>query len=882
MKPLRPAPARPVAGIFAGKIRPMLRKALRNVRGANLCRAIPAALLLLLSAAPAVAQQKVYFVDGYHGGIYGHYPVAWKTRFITEELIANPEWRIGLEIEPETWDTVQMRTPADYARFKSLTTDPRVEFTNPTYAQPYCYNISGESIIRQLAYGIRKIHNHFPEVRFTTYSVEEPCFTSCLPQILKLFGFKYASLKCPNTCWGGYTAAYGGETVNWIGPDGSSLLASPRYACEELQKNSVWQTTAWGNETEYLDACRAQGIAHPVGMCYQDAGWKYGPWIGRGDTIRNHSIYVTWREYFEQITDGKSSDDYHFSQEDVHASLMWGSQVLQRIARQVRRSENELLAAEKMGVIANLTDGYTYNQAILDEAWRTLMLSQHHDSWIVPYNGLHNKGTWADHIARWTASTDSLCGTVIAQAQQSFRQDGGGEGLYLRISNTLGMPRCETVSVTLPDGFGDKAPILTDAGGKKIETSLVTGPDGRSELLFRADVPAFGYATYRIEKGRKALKTPAATAIDPKGGCTLENDLYRIEIDPARGGVIRSLTAKKEGKKEFADLRSDYALGELRGYFYEQGRFRSSTETPAEVSWLRNDALEKSVRICGRIASHPFTQTITLREGDRKIDFDLKIDWQHDEGIGEFRQTDGFNNNRRAFYDDRYKLCVYFPVGLQSPALYKDAPFDVCKSQLSDTYFSTWDAIKHNVILHWTDLTEGDDGYGFALLTDHTTSYSNGPENPLALTVQYSGNGLWGRNYIIDRPTHIRFAVLPHREAWDAAGIDAESRRWNEPLRCTLLAQTTLEDRSLIDLRQSGYVISAACMDGSDIILRLFNASGDDTPQRIACTWPVSEVEEIDLNGRTVAACEVQHKDGRTEIETRMPRFGLKTFRLTK
>lgn len=52
---------------------------------------------------------------------------------------------------------------------------------------------------------------------FTTYSVEEPCFTSCLPQILKLFGFKYAVLKCPNTCWGGYTNAYGGELINWVG-----------------------------------------------------------------------------------------------------------------------------------------------------------------------------------------------------------------------------------------------------------------------------------------------------------------------------------------------------------------------------------------------------------------------------------------------------------------------------------------------------------------------------------------------------------------------------------------------------------------------------------------------------------------------------------------
>lgn len=413
------------------------------------------ALLLLASGTPVRSQQRVYFVDGYHGGIYGHYPVAWKTRFITDQLAAHPEWRIGLEIEPETWDTVEVRTPADYARFKAIAADRRVEFTNPSYAQPYCYNISGESIIRQFGYGMRKIRSHFPDVEFVTYSVEEPCFTSCLPQILKLYGFKYASLKCPNTCWGGYTAPYGGELVNWIGPDGSSILTSPRHACEELQKNSVWQTTAWGNEKEYLDACIAYGIAHPVGMCYQDAGWKYGPWIGSGDSIRNNSVYVTWREYFERVTDGRSSDDYRMPQEDVRVSLMWGSQVLQRIAQQVRESENKLVRAEKAGVIANLVNGYRYGQATLDEGWRTLMLAQHHDSWIVPYNGLNRQGTWAQHIRRWTAATDSLCDEVIADALQSFAAPGGGVEIRLRVCNTLGSPaakrcrrRCPKASAT--------------------------------------------------------------------------------------------------------------------------------------------------------------------------------------------------------------------------------------------------------------------------------------------------------------------------------------------------------------------------------------------------------------------------------------------------
>ena len=115
-----------------------------------------------------------FFVDGYHGGIYGHYPVKWKTQFIVDRLNAERDWRIGLEIEPETWDTVQVRTPEAYVQFKELLSEGRMEYTNPTYAQPYCYNISGESIIRQFRYGIEKLRNHFGDIPFTTYAVEEP------------------------------------------------------------------------------------------------------------------------------------------------------------------------------------------------------------------------------------------------------------------------------------------------------------------------------------------------------------------------------------------------------------------------------------------------------------------------------------------------------------------------------------------------------------------------------------------------------------------------------------------------------------------------------------------------------------------------------------
>lgn len=840
-------------------------------------------LLLLLSVVflsmPAHSQQ-AYFIDGYHGGIYGHYPVEWKTQFITDQLSTHPEWRICLEIEPETWDTVQVQTPDAYRQFAQMANSKRVEFTNPAYAQPYCYNISGESIIRQFQYGIDKIKKHFPEVSFVTYSVEEPCFTSCLPQILKQLGFKYAVLKCPNTCWGGYTSAYGGELVNWIGTDGTSILTVPRYACEKLENNSTWQTTAWANSDSYLDACREAGIRHPAGMCFQDAGWKNGPWLGSGENIKNNSIYVTWKEYIENISIGKTNDNWYFSQEDMRVNLMWGSQVLQRIAQQVRTSENKMIMAEKMSVMAHLQNGYTCSQADLDEAWRTLMLAQHHDSWIVPYNRLDKQGTWADAIQRWTNSTNAIAEKITNASMQSFgmnNREADTRHEYIRIYNTSGIKRKEVINISLPLKFADSDIEINDWKNKKVDCSVVRETN-KTSLLFEAEVPPFGYSTYLIRKISGNSTASERKTINEKE-YMVENDLYKITFDLSKGGIIKSLIAKKEGNKEFASQTNQYALGELRGYFYEEGQFRSSTEAPAKITVLSDNAHEKKVKLEGQIASHPFTQIITLSRGAKRIDFDLTIDWQKNVGIGEYKEN-SWRDNRRAYCDDRYKLSVLFPVDLHSPRISKNAPFDVCESKLDNTFFGSWDQIEHNIILHWVDLAEESGDYGLALLSDHTTSYSHGEDYPLGLTAQYSGVGLWGPDYKITRPLKMKYALIPHRGKWDKASIATQNECWNDPLLYTFHASAKAETKSFVDLQHTGYQLSAAKLQNGKILLRLFNAEGNDTPHTIIFNMPLSGVEEVDLNGNHLEQLKIKTRTGKTKMTVSMPRFGIKTFLL--
>ena len=848
-------------------------------------------LLLFFSAMPvskAFSQKNAYFIDGYHGGVYGHYPV-WNTRFMADMLHNNPAWNINLEIEPETWDTAQLRDPEAYRDFKALFADQslngRIEYVNPAYGQSYLYNISGESMIHQFYYGMKKVREHFPTAVFTTYSSEEPCFTSALPQVLRSFGFKYASLKNPNTCWGGYTRAFGGELVNWIGPDGTRLVTVPRYASEALLPRSTWQTTATNNSQSYIEAAFNSGIEHPAGMTLQDAGWKNGPWLGDGKRAYQPTIYKTWRNYIETIAIKNPKQDWKLSQQDILVSIVWGSQILQRIAQQVRVSENKIVTAEKMAAMSGVYKLAQWPQASFDEAWRTLLLSQHHDCWIVPYNGKPGS-TWADKVVSWTTNTNQRSDSIVTQSIRSISgDDKTGQQNRVRVFNTLSLNRRQVVSLDVNDSDPLNNRIM-DRSNKEVISQITTDSlTGKKQLLFTADVPSIGYNTYQVVSGTPATASGAGVHKQQDGSYKIETDLYSITIDPLKGGTIRSLVAKKLHNKEFADKNNKRKFNELRGNFYAAGGFHSSADSTAEIKILENGPLRVRVEIKGTIAEHPFTQILTATQGQRRIDLHAVIDWKGNPGIGnEYAQTVRWKPEeyKKAFYDDSYKLLTLFPLNLPSQKVYVNAPFDVTESKLPDTFFQTWDSIKNNIVQSWVDVTDGTGSYGMALFTDHTTSYAHGKNHPLGLTMAYSGIGLWGRNYSITGPTSIQYALLPHEGRWDKSGIWMEAAGLNEPM---IAARTNSfsenPERSMISISGGDVEVTTLLLEDSALLVRMFNAGSNINVRKISFDAVVDKVEAVQLNGEQISSLQVYpESSGRSYVQLAIPRFGIQTLKV--
>lgn len=823
--------------------------------------------------------QTAYFVDGYHGGKWGHYPPQY-TSFMVAQLQKHRDWKVNLEIEPVTWSWAKQVDKKGYDAFAKLIADQsdrgRIEYVNPTYGQPYLYNISGESIIRQFAYGMRELTEHFPAIQFDTYSSEEPCFTSALPQILRSFGFQYASLKNPNTCWGGYVRAYGKEMLDWVGPDGTVIPTVPRYAIERLKDSSTWETVGNYNGKKFIEAALADGIEYPVGMCLQDAGWKNGPWLGARKGEYQATEYTTWRNYFENISTNRDLEKWDLSQEDVQVSLVWGAQVLQRIAQQVRMAENSLLMAEKWATMDKLILGTPWPAAALKTAWQPLLLAQHHDCWIVPYNKVDSLD-WAGKVVQWTSLTRQIADSVLtghaAEPLPQFRS--------LLVRNVLPYERTALVEYPIAITETDTSLVMVDQHGQVQPTqwSKEESPLGY-QMLFRATVPAMGQSLYRLEK--RAVKANSFVRVRrDKDEMVLQSDLYNIRLNLKKGGVITALKSMSGPSKEWVDTSVYKGFNELRGFFYEENKFRSSTENPATVRILEQGPLRFKIQVNGQIAGQPFMQEICLTRGEPRIDFQLKIDWKDQPRIGQFNDDElKLENGRKAFYNDAYKLLLLLPVKLKQQLIAKNAPFDVTESQLKNTFFSSWDSIKNNVLLDWVDVTDSAKTAGLALFSDHTTSYAHGEQHPLALNVQYAGKGLWGRDYKVDGPTQIKYSLLPHQGDWAQAHLWYVNDCLQNPLTAHAYNDKSLpEAQPLFTFSKKGYQLSALQYEGKDVLLRIFNAESDNTPLSIKIGFDAIEAQLEDLNGTKRQTLSWTGKSGK-ELSLEMPRFGFRTIRI--
>jgi alpha-mannosidase len=202
----------------------------------------------------------------------------------------------------------------------------------------------------------------------------------------------------------------------------------------------------------------------------------------------------------------------------------------------------------------------------------------------------------------------------------------------ITVLNTLNWPRSGMVTLYIDHQIipKDKKFKIIDPANREVKAQQVMmREDGTYWTLFVEEVPPMGYVTLRIlnsDEMRNELKEQPFAGI-------LENDDYRLSIDPLRGTV--SGFFDKKLNKNLTEAGSKYGLGEFiyerlgknRGQL-EQLRLDEYTRTPwngIRVSGITSGPVWKSVTITGHVPgcadSDGVKCEIRLYNHEKKVEF---------------------------------------------------------------------------------------------------------------------------------------------------------------------------------------------------------------------------------------------------------------------
>jgi alpha-mannosidase len=806
--------------------------------------------------------EKLYFVDGYHGGIEGHMPEgSWED--ILDAMERHPEWKISLEIEPESWDHLRIHDYEVYKRLQRFVSDEatsnRVEFISGSYGQPFCWAINGESNIRQLVRGVELLQKHFKDVVVDTYAVQEPCFTSALPQICKKLGYQRISLKNP-TAWGGYMDKMKGGMVHLTSADGSSIPAIVRYQCEELVSCSATEAAGYeySHIRDFADKCVESGIKHPAGMCLQDLGWSSHPLIS-GIPVE----YVTWREYFERFKDDLEGE-VKFSQESVLCTLPWGNITLQQMCRKVRALENRTLQIEKLLTLAEIKGmEMQVSKDKLKEAWDMLLLSQHHDGFICATTSGSPLKSWAFRADYLTTQGQKLLTEVEHNIFDYLQVKADDENnidteRYIRVYNTLGTKRTDQAEfvLALPKGYFDLE--VYDSNGEKCSSQWKLIREHQDEsiaaanLRFTASVDGIGYNTYCIKLLRSRPKHSehiARTTI--QNTIAVETSLLSVVFDVTRGGSIVKLF-DKELQKDFVTKQG--TIGILKGFMVDEDAFVLNDTCHVKHEIIANGPIYTKIKFMGEFNSIHFETIVEIREGDKKIDFTSSAMFQEETNIGypcKPKTGEEFHGTKRSSCREDYKLSIRIPLPMEEFAITKYAPFENYKSEIYDTRFNGWDEIKNNIIHQYIDFYNTNENYGIGILCDHVNGYSL-VDNQFSLTQAFGYHaGFWWGYQPLKGRTQIAYSIVTHKGDYEEGCLPFYNERNNEPFVVQpMIAKPEIISTSAICFADPAIEVVTMFKEKETIVVRAFNHSKAEKKLTYTQDIPGFHGEKVDLQGQ--------------------------------
>ncbi|MFF5493429.1 alpha-mannosidase [Streptomyces aquilus] len=668
----------------------------------------------------------------------------------------------------------------------------------------------GEAIARQLIHGKRFFIEHFGIETKGVWLPDSFGYNAAYPQLAKLAGNEWFLTQ--KISWN-QTNKFPHHTFWWEGIDGTRIFThfppvdtyNARFSGEEMDR-AVRNYAEKGAGTRSL----------------APFGWGDG---GGGPTreIMERARRLADLEGSPKVVVEHPDEFFAKARSEYEDAPVWHGELYLELHRATytsqartkqgnRRSEHKLREAELWATTAALhAPDYAYPYDKLDRLWKTVLLHQFHD--ILP-------------------------GSSIAWVHRE------AEAEYARVAEELEALTAEAVAA------------LGGGGARVFNTS----PYDRAEVVRTAS----GELTYvSVPANGSAALAPAEPAQPVTvEGRVLDNGLVRVEV--AEDGTLSSvydLRARREVLAEAGNLLRLHT--DLPNYWdawdidkHYRNRYTDLLEG-ASVEVVEQDPLRAAVRVTRDFGKgSKLVQTITLRAGSPRIDFETEIDWHEAEKI----------------------LKAGFPVDVR--AAHSSAEIQFGHIQRPTHTNTSWEAARFEVSGHrWVHV--GEPGYGVAVLNDSTYGHD------VTRTVREDGGTTTKVSLSLVRAPRIpdpeadqgrhrfTYALLPGASIEDAV---AEGYALNLPLR---VADAAGAPEPVVSVDGDGVTVEAVKLadDGSgDVVVRLYESRGGRAQGLLRTGFPVTGAEVTDLLERPLETADLT--DGAVPVTLRP--FQILTLRLRR
>ena len=552
-----------------------------------------------------------------------------------------------------------------------------------------------------------------------------------------------------------------------------------------------------------------------------------------------------------------------------------------------RLAHNELLTAEKAGAVASALDsGFNYPGDELREGHELSMFFDEH-TWGA-YNSIDSpdselaRGQWAlksgfAYQAREIAQTQIKSNLVALAGRQKAPKESG-----LIVFNPLSWARTDVVRAALPENLVEKKGRfrLTDRRTGLEEAFQLL--DERTILFLARDVPSLGYAVYEISPG---LGPGPAQSADTAQVLELENDFYRISIDPGTGG-IKSLFDKQH-RVELVDGASPYTLNQ---YIYENpegGRkavdnleklaaFKRRSPTSTKVSAGSSGPVVNSLKIAAEAAGCRTIETeISLHAGINRVDITNRLDKE----------------------DTRVPEAVYFafPFKVEKGGFLFEIAGGAMRPEADQLPGTTRDWLTAQ---HWVEAANTERAVVWSPVEApliqfgdiNTGKWLKKLEIPNTTVFSYAMNNYWMTNFKASQGGVVafRYAITSRAGGSDPAQSGRFGWEVHTPLQAAWIpaessGTETAAGRSFLEVDAPNVIVQAVKLaeDGQGIIVRLREVAGRKTEARLQSTF---------LEGAGVAArlVDTEWAEGKPVAITSgamtvpLPAFGIQTIRIVR